>query len=148
MPIPAARSAGLTAAPRRADFGSKPSPRRRAELQKLHPAGLTDDWADKLAGSAFYSHNQKATFEHYLQARPPYPSLPYPTLYSVPQALPPEDHGRPRLSTACSEAGRPRRRGLRQMGGPPERRPCGPGGPPLRWPSRALSKPGALQSSP
>jgi len=80
MPIPAARSAGLTAAPRRADFGSKPSPRRRAELQKLHPAGLTDDWADKLAGSAFYSHNQKATFEHYLQARPPYPNLPYPTL--------------------------------------------------------------------
>ena len=52
------------------DFGSKPSPRRRAELEKLHPAGLTDDWADKLAGRAFYSHNQKATFEHYLQARP------------------------------------------------------------------------------
>ena len=52
------------------DFGSKPSPRRRAELEKLHPAGLTDDWADKLAGRAFYSHNMKATFEHYLQARP------------------------------------------------------------------------------
>ncbi|KAK9832652.1 hypothetical protein WJX81_007592 [Elliptochloris bilobata] len=48
-------------------FGSKPSPRRRAELEKLHPAGLTDDWADKLAGHEFYSHNQKATFEHYLQ---------------------------------------------------------------------------------
>ena len=51
----------------RADFGSKPSPRRRAELEKLHPAGLTDDWADKLAGKEFYSHNLKATFEHYLQ---------------------------------------------------------------------------------
>lgn len=56
--------------PRVPDFGSKPSPRRRAELEKLHPAGLTDDWADKLAGRAFYSHNQKATFEHYLQACP------------------------------------------------------------------------------
>ena len=52
---------------READFGSKPSPRRRAELEKLHPAGLTDDWADKLAGKDFYSHNLKATFEHYLQ---------------------------------------------------------------------------------
>lgn len=51
----------------RADFGSKPSLRRRAELEKLHPAGLTDDWADKLAGKEFYSHNLKATFEHYLQ---------------------------------------------------------------------------------
>ena len=49
--------------------GNKPSPHRRKALQRLHPAGLTDDWGDKLAGRAFFSHNLKATFEHYLQAR-------------------------------------------------------------------------------
>lgn len=50
--------------------GNKPSPHRRKALEKLHPAGLTDDWADKLAGREFFSHNLKATFEHYMQARP------------------------------------------------------------------------------
>ena len=49
--------------------GNKPSPHRRKALQRLHPAGLTDDWGDKLAGREFFSHNLKATFEHYLQAR-------------------------------------------------------------------------------
>ena len=31
------------------------------------PAGLADDWADKLAGQGFFSRAQKATFEHYMQ---------------------------------------------------------------------------------
>ena len=47
--------------------GNKPSPRRRAALAKLHPGGLTDDWADKLVGQAFTSANQKVTHEHYSQ---------------------------------------------------------------------------------
>ena len=38
-------------------------------LAKLHPAGLSDDWADKLAGQDFFSRAQKATFEHYMQAK-------------------------------------------------------------------------------
>ena len=36
-------------------------------LARLHPAGLADDWADKLAGRGFFSRAQKATFEHYMQ---------------------------------------------------------------------------------
>ena len=36
-------------------------------LARLHPAGLADDWADKLAGQGFFSRAQKATFEHYMQ---------------------------------------------------------------------------------
>ncbi len=52
---------------RRAVAGTKPSPRRRAALAKLHPGGLTDDWADKLVGEAFTSANQKVTHEHYSQ---------------------------------------------------------------------------------
>jgi hypothetical protein len=36
-------------------------------LAKLHPAGLSTDWADKLAGQDFFSRAQKATFEHYMQ---------------------------------------------------------------------------------
>ena len=36
-------------------------------LARLHPAGLADDWADKLAGLGFFSRAQKATFEHYMQ---------------------------------------------------------------------------------
>lgn len=38
-------------------------------LAKLHPAGLSDDWADKLAGQDFFSRATKATFEHYMQVR-------------------------------------------------------------------------------
>ncbi|KAK9838766.1 hypothetical protein WJX74_002928 [Apatococcus lobatus] len=48
-------------------FGNKPSPRRRKELEHLHPMGLTDDWADKMAGQDFLARNAKSTFEHYLQ---------------------------------------------------------------------------------
>ncbi|BDA51659.1 probable endoplasmic reticulum-Golgi intermediate compartment protein [Coccomyxa sp. Obi] len=48
-------------------FGNKPSPRRHQALAKLHPAGLSDDWADKLAGQEFFSRAAKATFEHYMQ---------------------------------------------------------------------------------
>ncbi|CAL5224040.1 g6662 [Coccomyxa viridis] len=48
-------------------FGNKPSPRRHQALARLHPAGLGDDWADKLAGQGFFSRAQKATFEHYMQ---------------------------------------------------------------------------------
>lgn len=48
-------------------FGNKPSPRRRAALARLHPLGLTDDWADKLAGQPFTSANQRVTHEHYSQ---------------------------------------------------------------------------------
>ncbi len=29
--------------------------------------GLTDDWADKMAGQEFLARNAKSTFEHYLQ---------------------------------------------------------------------------------
>ncbi len=50
-------------------FGSLPSPRRRAALAKLHPGGLTDDWADKLRGRAFASPSPGATYEHYSQVR-------------------------------------------------------------------------------
>ena len=33
----------------------------------MHPMGLTDDWADKMAGQDFLARNAKSTFEHYLQ---------------------------------------------------------------------------------
>lgn len=48
-------------------FGTAPSPRRARALEKMHPRGLTSDWADKLAGQTFASHNAAATFEHYSQ---------------------------------------------------------------------------------
>ena len=35
----------------------------------MHPLGLTDDWADKLAGSAYFSSAPHTTFEHYAQVR-------------------------------------------------------------------------------
>ena len=68
----------LTASPCAA--GTKPSPRRRTALAKLHPGGLTDDWADKLVGQAFTSSNQKVTHEHYSQvchSAGPSPLVPY-----------------------------------------------------------------------
>ena len=37
-------------------------------LQQLHPLGLRDDWADKLANQEFVARNTHTTFEHYLQA--------------------------------------------------------------------------------
>lgn len=47
-------------------FGSKPSsPRRLKTLAAMHPLGLSADWADKLAGQAFISQNERSTFEHH-----------------------------------------------------------------------------------
>jgi hypothetical protein len=47
-------------------FGSKPgSPRRLKALAAMHPLGLSADWADKLAGQAFISQNERSTFEHH-----------------------------------------------------------------------------------
>lgn len=43
------------------------SPAPYQALANLHPAGLNDDWADKLAGQDFFSRAAKATFEHYMQ---------------------------------------------------------------------------------
>ncbi len=37
--------------------------------QKLHPAGLQHDWADKLYGQNFTSESAQSTHEHYLQVR-------------------------------------------------------------------------------
>jgi hypothetical protein len=48
-------------------FGAAPSPRKAKALAAMHPRGLTADWADKLAGQTFASHNAAATFEHYAQ---------------------------------------------------------------------------------
>lgn len=48
-------------------FGNLPSPRRRQQLAKLHPLGLSDDWADKLRGQSFISPSAGATYEHYMQ---------------------------------------------------------------------------------
>ena len=39
------------------------------QLQRLHPGGLEDDWSDKMAARDFFSGNQQATFEHYIQVR-------------------------------------------------------------------------------
>jgi hypothetical protein len=46
------------------DSGSSPTP---ACPQRLHPAGLSPDWADKLHGQAFVSLEAASTHEHYLQ---------------------------------------------------------------------------------
>ena len=47
-------------------FGSRPSsPRRLKTLAAMHPLGLSPDWADKLAGQAFISQNERSTFEHH-----------------------------------------------------------------------------------
>lgn len=45
--------------------GRLPVPVQALEL--YHPMGLTEDWADKMQGQNFYSKNQRATFEHYMQ---------------------------------------------------------------------------------
>ena len=36
-------------------------------LEQLHPLGLKEDWADKLASQDFIARNAYTTFEHYLQ---------------------------------------------------------------------------------
>lgn len=48
-------------------FGTRPSPRRRKTLARLHPMGLDRDWADKLTGTGFISGPPETTHEHYLQ---------------------------------------------------------------------------------
>lgn len=41
----------------------------RLPRQRLHPAGLSQDWADKLYGKSFVSDTVQSTHEHYLQVR-------------------------------------------------------------------------------
>jgi hypothetical protein len=48
-------------------FGSRPSVRKYQMLQKLHPAGLETEWADKLHGQTHMSDHVQSTHEHYLQ---------------------------------------------------------------------------------
>mmetsp|Transcript_7864 Transcript_7864/g.23678 ORF Transcript_7864/g.23678 Transcript_7864/m.23678 type:complete len:475 (-) Transcript_7864:539-1963(-) len=48
-------------------FGSRPSVRKYQLLQRLHPAGLETNWADKLHDQAFLSDHAQSTHEHYLQ---------------------------------------------------------------------------------
>jgi hypothetical protein len=48
-------------------FGNRPSPRRLQTLARLHPGGLSRDWADKLSKQAFMSSVPETTHEHYLQ---------------------------------------------------------------------------------
>jgi len=48
-------------------FGTRPSPYRHNFLRKMHPLGLTIDWADKLQGQEFISFNEQSTHEHYIQ---------------------------------------------------------------------------------
>ena len=52
-------------------------------LARLHPAGLADDWADKLAGQGFFSRAQKATFEHYMQVCIAYTSHALPHMRAI-----------------------------------------------------------------
>jgi hypothetical protein len=44
-------------------------PRLCPPLQRLHPAGLSPDWADKLHDQLFVSEHTQSTHEHYLQVR-------------------------------------------------------------------------------
>eukprot|EP00195_Chlamydomonas_chlamydogama_P000232 CAMPEP_0202921332 /NCGR_PEP_ID=MMETSP1392-20130828/77335_1 /ASSEMBLY_ACC=CAM_ASM_000868 /TAXON_ID=225041 /ORGANISM="Chlamydomonas chlamydogama, Strain SAG 11-48b" /LENGTH=565 /DNA_ID=CAMNT_0049614897 /DNA_START=237 /DNA_END=1936 /DNA_ORIENTATION=- len=48
-------------------FGSRPTVKKYQLLQRLHPAGLSTDWADKLHDQAFVSEHTQSTHEHYLQ---------------------------------------------------------------------------------
>ncbi|GMH43496.1 hypothetical protein BSKO_11418 [Bryopsis sp. KO-2023] len=48
-------------------FGTRPSPYRYKFLKKMHPLGLSKDWADKLTGDQFISHNPQSTHEHFTQ---------------------------------------------------------------------------------
>lgn len=49
------------------NIGTRPSPRKYQQLKRLHPAGLTSDWADKLHDQLFISEHTQSTHEHYLQ---------------------------------------------------------------------------------
>lgn len=48
-------------------LGTRPSYKKFKQLKKLHPAGLQQDWADKLYGKTFVSDTSQSTHEHYLQ---------------------------------------------------------------------------------
>lgn len=48
-------------------FGTRPTARKLYQLQKLHPLGLSGDWADKLQGQQFISEHTQDTHEHYMQ---------------------------------------------------------------------------------
>jgi hypothetical protein len=48
-------------------FGNRPSPKRLKALARLHPGGLSSDWADKLKDTTFKSLQVEATHEHFMQ---------------------------------------------------------------------------------
>lgn len=56
----------LTHAVHALHFGAKPTPRKLRALERLHPAGLQEDWLDKMAGLAFFSDHAQHTHEHWL----------------------------------------------------------------------------------
>mmetsp|Transcript_19130 Transcript_19130/g.32871 ORF Transcript_19130/g.32871 Transcript_19130/m.32871 type:complete len:478 (+) Transcript_19130:28-1461(+) len=49
-------------------FGTRPTVKKFQQLQRLHPLGLSPDWADKLHDQFFLSQHSQDTHEHYLQA--------------------------------------------------------------------------------
>eukprot|EP00197_Chlamydomonas_leiostraca_P009725 CAMPEP_0202865692 /NCGR_PEP_ID=MMETSP1391-20130828/6300_1 /ASSEMBLY_ACC=CAM_ASM_000867 /TAXON_ID=1034604 /ORGANISM="Chlamydomonas leiostraca, Strain SAG 11-49" /LENGTH=473 /DNA_ID=CAMNT_0049545559 /DNA_START=97 /DNA_END=1518 /DNA_ORIENTATION=- len=48
-------------------FGNRPTVKKYYQLQRLHPAGLHADWADKLHDQLYVSEHTQSTHEHYLQ---------------------------------------------------------------------------------
>eukprot|EP00798_Chlamydomonas_sp_ICE-L_P004688 gene4688-14890_t len=48
-------------------LGAKPTVRKYNQLKRLHPAGLTKDWADKLHDQFYVSEKTQDTHEHYMQ---------------------------------------------------------------------------------
>lgn len=48
-------------------YGTRPTVKKYMQLQRLHPAGLSADWADKLHDQLFVSEHTQSTHEHYLQ---------------------------------------------------------------------------------
>lgn len=48
-------------------YGTRPTVKKYMQLQRLHPAGLSPDWADKLHDQLFVSEHTQSTHEHYLQ---------------------------------------------------------------------------------
>jgi len=47
-------------------FGARPTQKKFNALKKLHPAGLSPDWLDKMGGSAYFSDRPQHTHEHWL----------------------------------------------------------------------------------
>jgi len=47
-------------------FGARPTARKLHALKRLHPAGLSADWLDKMQGLAFFSDHAQHTHEHWL----------------------------------------------------------------------------------